>query len=123
MILFIIIFGSLILLAGLLLVVNPNIVFGFLQNNDDNLAIQVIAVSVRLIIGILLIKQSNVSRYPLAIEVIGWIFVIAGIFLAVIGRGRFRQLMSWVLTKFKAYGRIAGGIAMAFGGFLIYAFL
>ena len=119
----IIIFDSLILLAGVLLLINPEIIFGFLGRNIENPAIQMIAVLVRLIIGALLVTQSSQSRFPLAIEVLGWILILAGISLAVIGQAKFRKLMSWVLTKFKAVGRIAGVVAIAFGGFLIYAFI
>ena len=115
-------FGSLMLLAGVLLLINPEIIFGFLRNNIQKSAVQVIAVIVRLVIGILLIAQSSQSRFPLAIEVLGWIFIVAGLALAAIGRSKFRKLMSWVLTKFKAFGRVAGGIAIVFGGFLVYAF-
>lgn len=102
--------------------INPEIIFGFLRNNIENAAIHVIAVLARLIIGILLITQSSLSRFPITIEVLGWIFIIAAFSLAVIGRTKFRKLISWVLTNFKAFGRIAGFIAIAFGGFLIYAF-
>ena len=119
----IIIFGSLILLAGVLLLRNPEIIFGFLRDNIENQAVHVIAVMVRFIIGTLLITQSGLSKFPLGIEVLGWIFIIAGFCLAVIGRDRFCRLMSWVLTKFMPFGRLAGVIAMAFGGFLVYAFL
>jgi len=47
----IIIFGALILLAGVLLLLKPEVIFGFLRNNIENPVIQVIAVLVRLIIG------------------------------------------------------------------------
>ena len=119
----IIIFGSLILLAGVLLLINPQTIFGLLRKNIENLIIQLFAILVRLVIGILLITQSNLSRYPLAIELIGWILIVAGISLALIGPANFCQLMSWVLKKFVTFGRIAGVIAIAFGGFLIYAFI
>jgi len=119
----IIIFGSMILLAGVLLMINPEIVFGFLRNNIENLAIHTIGVLVRLIVGALLVTQSSVSRYPLAVEVLGWVFIVSGILLAVIGRTNFRRLLSWVLTNLTAFGRIAGVMSIAFGGFLIYAFL
>lgn len=118
----ILIFAFLIVLAGFVLLINPETVFGFLRNNSDSLAIHVIAVITRLIVGALLITQSTVSKYPQAVEVIGWIFIAAGLSLAVIGRKNFRKLMSWVLTTFKPFGRFAGVIAIAFGGFLVYAF-
>lgn len=119
----IIIFGSLILVAGVLLLRSPEIVFGFIRDNIENTAIHVVAVVVRLIFGILLITQSSLSRFPLGIEVLGWVFVVAGFSLAVIGRNRFRKLVSWVLRNLKPFGRLAGVIAIAFGGFLVYAFV
>ena len=119
----IIIFGSLILIAGILLLRNPEIIFGFLQDNIENSAIHVIAVMIRLIIGTLLITQSSLSRFPLGIEVLGWVFIVTGFSLAVIGRNKFGRLKSWVLTNLMPFGRLAGVIAIAFGGFLVYAFL
>jgi len=119
----IILFGILVLLAGVLLLINPDMIFGFLQNNIESPVIHVAAVLVRLVIGVLLIAQSGLSRFPLAMETLGWVFIIAAIVLAVMGRGRFRQLLSWVLTSFKAFGRIAGVIAVGFGSFITYAFI
>ncbi len=116
-------FAGLLLFAGVLLLRNPDSIFALLRNNIENSAIQVIAVLVRVIVGAQLISQSSLSRFPITIEALGWIFIIAGIFLAVIGRKRFRQLLSWVLTNSKPLGRLAGVAAIAFGGFLVYAFL
>jgi len=121
--LLIIAFFILILFAGILLLIDPELIFGFLRNNINNSVIHVIAVLVRLIIGALLITQSGLSKFPFAIEVLGWIFVVAGFTLAVIGQAKFRALVSWVLTNLKSFGRIAGVITIAFSGILIYAFL
>ena len=118
----VILFAGLMVLAGLILVANPATVFGFLKNNANNLAIHVMAVVVRLVIGALLVSQSSVTRFPLTIEVLGWIFIIAGLVIAVIGRNTFRRLMSWVLKNFRPFGRPIGILAIVFGGFLIYAF-
>ena len=112
-----------ILIAGVLLVLDSELIFGFLTNNTDNPVVQVMAVLVRLFMGSLLITQASLSKFPVIIEVLGWVLVISGVFLALIGVSKFRKLMSWVLTSFKAFGRIAGILAIVFGGFLIYAFL
>lgn len=116
-------FAALILIAGIMLVVKPETIFMLLRNNIEHPVIHVMAVMARLIIGALLISQSALSRFPLVIEVLGWVLIVAGIFLAVIGRKKFQKLLSWVLTKFTPFGRLAGIIAIAFGGFLGYAFL
>lgn len=119
----IVLFATLIVLAGVVLLVNPETIFGLLRNNINSAAIHAIAVLTRLILGVLLLTQSYLARFPLVMEVLGWTFIVAGLSLAIIGRANFRKLMSWVLIKFKPFGRFAGVIAIAFGGFLAYAFI
>ena len=119
----IIIFGALTLLAGIVIVINPEVIFGLLRNNPDKLVTQILAVVVRLFIGALLINQSNISKFPLAIEIIGWLSIFAAICLAVMGRHNFNRLISWALSFSRPYGRVGGVIAATFGSFLIYAFV
>lgn len=119
----IIIFGALTLLAGIVIVINPEVIFGFLRNNLDKLSLHILAVVVRLVLGALLIYQSNISKFPFVIEVIGWLSIVATIFLAVMGRRNFNRLMSWALSLSKPFGRVGGVLAVAFGAFLIYAFV
>jgi hypothetical protein len=119
----IIIFGALTLLAGIVILINPEVIFGFLRNNLDKLVLHILAVAIRLVIGALLIYQSNVSKFPFVIEVIGWLSIVAAMFLAVIGRRNFNRLMSWALSLSKPFGRVGGILAVAFGAFLIYAFV
>jgi len=119
----ILIFGNLILFAGVLLLVNPETIFGFLRNSIGNTAIHVIAVTVRLIIGTLLITQSDESRFPFTVDIIGLIFILSGITLAAIGSRKFHKLMSWVIANLVSVGRYIGLVALVFGGFLVYAFL
>ncbi len=119
----IIIFGALNLLAGIVIVINPEVIFGFLRNNLDKLELHILAIVVRLVLGVLLIYQSNVSKFPFVIEIIGWLTIVAAIFLAVIGRRNFNRLMSWALSFVKPFGRVGGVLAAAFGAFLIYAFV
>ena len=123
MTLLIIIFGALTLLAGIVIVINPEVIFGFLRNNLDKLVLHILAVVVRLVLGALLIYQSNISKFPFAIEIIGWLSIVAAIFLAVMGRRNFNRLMSWALSLSKPFGRVGGVLAVAFGAFLIYAFV
>ena len=119
----ILIFAALTLLAGIVIVINPEIIFGILRNNFDKLALHILAVVVRLVLGFLLIYQSKVSSFPFAIAFIGWFSIVAGIFLAVIGRNNFTRLMSWALSAVKNYARIGGVLVAALGVFLIYAFI
>ena len=119
----IIIFAALTLLAGIVIVINPEIIFGFLRNNLDKLGLHILAVVVRLVLGFLLIYQSGVSKFPLVIEIIGWLSIAAALLLTVMGRRKFNRLMSWALSFLKTFGRLGGVLATIFGAFLIYAFV
>ena len=123
MTLFIIIFGTLTCLAGIVILVNPEIVFGFLRKNSDKIELQILAVAIRLVLGAFLIYQSGASKYPFVIEIIGWLSIVAAVFFAVIGRNNFSKLMAWALSNVKTLGRVGGVIASAFGAFLIHAFV
>ena len=123
MTLMIILFGALTLLAGVVISINPEIIFGFLRKKSTNLEIHILAVVVRLVLGVLLISQSSISKFPLAIQIIGWLSIVAAVFLAVMGRNNFKRLMSWALTLVKPIGRVGGFLAIAFGAFLICAFV
>jgi hypothetical protein len=123
MTIWIIIFGALTLLAGLIIIINPENIFGLLRKNSDKLEMQILAIIVRLVLGVLLVYQSGVSKYPLVIEIIGWLSIVAAVFFTVIGRNNFKRLMSWALSLTKPFGRIGGFVAVCFGAFLVYAFV
>lgn len=119
----IVIFGVLILMSGIFILLNPEAIFGYLRNNSEKLELHILAVVVRVVLGVLLIYQSGESKYPFVIEIIGWLSIVAAIILAVIGRRNFSRLMSWALSFVKPLGRVGGVLAAAFGAFLIYAFV
>jgi hypothetical protein len=123
LIILIIIFGVLTVLAGTAILVDPEIIFGFLKKHIEKAELQVLAVVVRLALGVLLVYQADASGYPLAIEIIGWLSIVAAVFLALIGRNNFKRLMSWALSLEKPFGRIGGFIAACFGSFLVHAFI
>ncbi|MGB5178132.1 MAG: hypothetical protein WBP44_05310 [Gammaproteobacteria bacterium] len=119
----IVIFGLLTLLAGVVIIINPEIVFGYLGRHLEKPELHILAILVRLVLGALLVYLAGVSRFPLVIEVIGWLSIIAAITFTVIGRNNFISLMSWAMSFQKTYGRVGGFIAVCFGGFLVYAFV
>ena len=123
MTLLIIVFGLFMLLAGVVLIVNPNVIFDVMRNNSDKLWLYVGAVVVRLLLGTLLIYQASVSKFPVTIEVIGWVAIVAALVFAIIGSNKFNQLILWAFSLLKAFGRIGGVLALCFGTFLIYAFV
>ncbi|MBW9269521.1 MAG: hypothetical protein K1566_07760 [Candidatus Thiodiazotropha sp. (ex. Lucinisca nassula)] len=119
----IILIGALILITGLIILISPEIVLGYLRDKQEKPWLHTLAVVVRLILGIVLISQAAQSKYPLIIEVLGWLSIIAAIVLTVIGSKGFQRLISWALSIANRYGRIGGLLASAFGLFLIHAFV
>ncbi|MEN8134539.1 MAG: hypothetical protein ABFS18_03250 [Thermodesulfobacteriota bacterium] len=123
MTLFIIIFSTLTCLAGIVILINPEIAFGLLRKKSDKIELHILAVAIRLVLGAFLISQAGVSKYPFVIEIIGWLSIVAAVFFAVIGRNNFITLMAWALAQVKTLGRVGGIFASAFGAFLIHAFI
>lgn len=123
MITLIIIFGLLTALAGVVIVINPETIFGYLKKNVHKSSVHFLAVVLRLVLGILLIQYADVSRFPLAIQILGWLSIAAAVALAAIGRRGFQALMAWAFGMINRYGHIAGLVALAIGAFLVYAFV
>ena len=119
----ILLFAFLIFIAGIIILFDPEIIFGVIRDTLDKPALQVVAVVLRLVLGILLIEYSAVSRFPLTIEIIGWLSIAAALTFMLIGRTNFLRLMNWALSLLKPYGRTGGVFAAGFGAFLIYAFI
>ena len=119
----ILVFGILTLLAGLVIVVKPDGIFGILRTHLESLSLHVLAVVVRIILGVALITYAADSKYPIILEILGWISLAAAIGLGIIGRAKFQSLMKWALNLGSPYGRTGGFIGILFGGFLIHAVL
>ena len=117
----IILFSAATIVAGIIIVINPEMVFGLLRRRLESVGLHIIAVVVRVILGVALIMCAAGSKYPTAILIIGWISIIAATVLAVMGRANFMRLMSWALSLSNSFGRIGGFLAIIFGGFLIHA--
>ena len=115
--------GAVILVVGVVLMINPG---GFIDNLQSNLQhawLHVVAVVVRIVLGLLLISQAGLSRFPLIIEILGWISLAAAALLLLIGRENFQRFVSRVISLVTPYARAGGAVTAAFGAFLVYAFL
>ena len=117
----VILFGAATLVAGIIILVNPETVFGLMHRKSESLGMHILAVVVRIILGVALILCAAGSKYPTAILILGWISVVAAAVLGVMGRNNFKRLMSWALGLAPSLGRIGGLLAILFGAFLIHA--
>ena len=117
----IVLFGVFMVLTGAAILVRPGLFVDLIKRHIGSLSLQVLAVVVRLAIGILLILYADQSRFPLTLQVLGCIAVAAAVIGAILPRDTFQKLISWALDKFSGYMRVGSLGALIFGGFLIYA--
>lgn len=109
--------------TGVIIIVNPRWLFGWMEKHREKFALHVVAVLVRAVLGILLLLCADQSRFPTVILFLGWLSLFAAGVLAAIGLDRFIRLISWALGFARPLGRISGILVLLFGAFLVYAFI
>ncbi len=119
----IIIFGTLTFLAGIVILMNPDLIFGFLLRQLGKVELHVLNVVVRVFLGVLLISQSSISKFSFVIETIGWFCIAIAVILTLLGREHFNRLISWALSLVETYNRVGGVLIITFGVFLVFAFV
>lgn len=80
-----------------------------------------VAVMVRLAIGVLLILAASRSRFPLTFEILGWFAIVAALLIPLVGRNRIGQLLDWWSRRSRLGIRLWSLAGLAFGCFLVYA--
>lgn len=116
----VLIFGVLIALGGIVGVVKPALLLSALREWQGH-GRWLVAVIVRLVMGLILIEVAPELRFPVAIKVIGVITFVAGIGLLMIGQKRMDRIIDWFLGVSETFVRNALVLAFLFGIFLVYA--
>ena len=116
-------FGILALLAGLSLLINPEIIIGWIEENVENAALYNSAIVVRLVLGIIFIVAARESKYPGVIKFLGYLFIIASVIFIFMGQESFQDFIAALIPDVKPFAPVSGLLSIAFGAFLIYAFL
>ena len=80
-----------------------------------------IAVIMRLLLGAALIIAAPQSRFPVAMEVLGWIAIVAAIAILFMGRDRMKKFIAWFQRMTNTMVRVWLVFGIAFGAFLVYA--
>ena len=115
--------GILIVLIGVSLLIKPEIIFGWIEDNMLNKSLYIFAIVFRLIFGILLIIAAKESKYPRVIKFIGYLAVLAAIVFIFMGQTNFLDFVSSGIPAIKPYASVVGLVAILIGGFLIYVLL
>jgi len=119
----ILLFAILIALGGIVLLIRPDIIFGVFKKYGDKLSFHLIAIIVRLLLGVALVMGASESRYPLGLQAFGWLSIIAALALAVIGRAYFKEIIGWALKLSPKFQRSGGILGILTACFLAYAVL
>ncbi len=115
-------FGLLMLLIGVSLLIKPEILIGWIENNMENTTLYISAIVIRLVFGILFLIAAKQSKYPGVFKFLGYLFIIAAIIFISIGQESFQDFISSIIPNVKPYAPVIGLLVIAFGGFIIYAF-
>ena len=69
----ILVFGGLTLITGVIILFQPETIFGILRRNLDAVSLHILSVAVRVLLGAALILYASESKYPLTLEILGWV--------------------------------------------------
>ena len=116
------IFGILMLFSGIILLINSEIIIGWIKDNMENTSLYVSAIVVRFVFGVLFIVAAREAKYPIVIKFFGYLFIIAAIIFIFMGQESFQAFIASLFPNVKPFAPISGLLSIAFGGFLIYAF-
>jgi len=116
------IFGALLILSGISIIIQPNFIYGWIENNLDQSWLYITAIVARLIFGVTFIFAAKESNYPKVIKGLGFLFILAALILLFIGQQRFQNLIAALSSYINPYAIVSGLASIALGGFLIYAF-
>ncbi|MCK5443689.1 MAG: hypothetical protein KAJ23_17525 [Maribacter sp.] len=120
---FILIFlGILMVLSGVGILINPEIITDIFAGNEVDSSLYIGVIVFRLIFGFLLVWTAKLSKYPRVITIFGYLAIFAAVIFILIGHDGFQNFMSEIIPVLMAQSQTAGLLSIAFGGFLIYAY-
>lgn len=113
-------FGILLLAMGIAMLLYPAAFVTVVSNNSDSLALFLLAILGRLVLGTALVLSASATDFPLLVQILGWLVLFGAVAIVAIGKKRFSRLVNWGLQRFGSYARVSAMVAVLFGGFLVY---
>ncbi|MCY4388217.1 MAG: hypothetical protein OXC18_14080 [Desulfurellaceae bacterium] len=113
-------FAGLLIGFGLWGIVSPATLLAFLSRWQTREGLWAGA-AIRLIFGLALWSAAPLSRVPTTLQVVGVIFVVAGIAMPFIGVARFTSMVAWWLNKPPSFTRVWAVATLALGVFFVWA--
>ena len=116
-------FAAALLMLGLLLLVAPGLLLDYFRVKVEATGIRIVAVSLRVILGVILLLLADESRFPFIITLLGTFSLVSGIVLAFLPRHAFIYLINRFTGMNAMASRAVGLGALALSWFLVYALL
>jgi hypothetical protein len=116
----IIVLGVLVCLVSLLAVVLPARLLRLARKVTISTALRLLAFVIRTILGLLSILVAPSTDFPVAMTIIGILFIVSGIAALALGNERIQGLLNWAVRLRPAYVVVGGLVGLSFGAFLIY---
>lgn len=117
---FVVLFSLLIVFSCLWGLIRPQWLFDIAKPLLDQSWLMILAVSIRILLGIALLRVADASAFPLLFYVIGWIAIVAAVALPFIGIECIRALIDWIETLPRIFLRLWLVFGLAFGGLLLF---
>ena len=117
----VIFFGIFIIFIGFVMLINPTKARNTLRKAGSTNLINYAEITMRLIPAIALILCAEVSKYPIAFKIFGWIMLITSLILYVVPRKTHHQFSMKSADILKPlYFRLISPFAFIFGGLILY---
>lgn len=113
--------GLLIFAAGALGLARPTALMALVERPWRTRAGLVLAVVVRVVVGVVLLTAASSTRFPWWIGGLGALSLVAGALLPLLGYQQLRRFIDWWQAQPDGFVRAWSLVACGFGAFLVYA--
>ena len=114
--------GILLILIGIFILIKPEFLYSWVDDNIGSKTLYISAIVFRLGLGGLLLFAAKSSRYPLVFRLLGALAILAAIIFLLIGHEGFKNFLSSFVPEFLPYSPVSALFSIALGGFYMYAF-
>lgn len=116
-------FAILMLILGGIILINPSIIFGLMRSYSKSRNLYIFAIIFRLVLGCSLVMAASGSKFPMTLNVLGWLTIIAAVGFILIGRAKFTTLIEWAGDLDPKFTRMTGLLSILVGCLLGYAII
>ena len=114
-------FGAVITLFGMVGMVDPKKLVGWVQSAWQAPRGFYLTIFIRLTFGALLLSAASESRFPQALRILGMHSLAAAVLIPIIGFARLKRFVDWWAERPTGWVRIWSLGAVGFGVFLVWA--